>query len=196
MENLYRIAIAIIYFTQFFGIIYFNKKSNVDNVIYSQQEPKYLLFIRGPWVILGITIIIVYIFNPYYLSFANLYLLSSLRIFGILFGIVIDILLFWTFISLGKNISTSLSISKTHKLITIGPYKYVRHPMYILGILLFASLILIASNWIIGIWGICFQLFVIIVRTPLEEKMLENYFGNEFEEYKLRTGLIIPKIIK
>jgi protein-S-isoprenylcysteine O-methyltransferase Ste14 len=51
---------------------------------------------------------------------------------------------------------------------------------------LFISLTLISSNLIIGLLDILFQLFIMICRTPFEEKMLANHFGKEYHNYKMQ----------
>jgi protein-S-isoprenylcysteine O-methyltransferase Ste14 len=61
-------------------------------------------------------------------------------------------------------------------------------------VLLFLSLALIASNWIIGMLGIGFQVFLIVARTPGEERMLCDYFGEAYQQYMTQTGGFVPKI--
>lgn len=194
MEPLYRISIALIYFTQFFGIIYYNKKSRVPHVVFDHQEPRYIVIIRAPWVLFIIAVTIILIVLPGILGFSHLALPNYARIAGIILGIITDAAVFRTLTTLGSNISTTLSVSETHALVTSGPYRYVRHPLYGLGIVLFFSLMLIASNWLIGAAGISFQLFVMMLRTPHEEKMLANHFGSDYLNYQRKTGKFFPKL--
>lgn len=193
VTTIYQIAAGLLYFSQFFGIVYFNKRSSVHNVIYDEREPTAIIIIRALWAFMVVGVICIYILNPVILDFAHIHLPNAIRITGIGLGIVVDTGIFWILLSLKRNISTTLAVSENHKLVTHGPYKYVRHPMYSFGVVLFLALMLISANWLIGIAGIGFQLFIMIIRTPLEEKMMEKHFKGEYRSYKMKTGKFFPK---
>ena len=95
---------------------------------------------------------------------------------------------------LGKFFSTGIEIKQGHKLVQTGPYKYVRHPAYFGGLIFMAG-VAIASN---SFWGIILFALITVpwyaLRIHAEEKMLSEEFGKEFEEYKKKTKIIIPKI--
>ncbi len=193
MDTVYRIAMAVVYFSQFLGLIYYNRRSGVDHVAYDGNEPKWILAARVPWMLALFAAIVAWIAHPPLLAFSAIPLNDAARIPGIVLGAAADIGLFWTMASLGHNISTTLSLGRKHELVTYGPYRYVRHPMYGLGIVLSAALSLVSANWLIGLLGISFQAFVMIARTPLEEKMLAGRFGFEYVNYCLKTGKYFPK---
>jgi len=52
------------------------------------------------------------------------------RWLGVALGIVSLQLFGWTHHALGRNWSTRLVIKEGHSLVTSGPYRWVRHPMY------------------------------------------------------------------
>ena len=60
---------------------------------------------------------------------------SSIIWIGFVCGSLGNLLLLWVHRSLGANFSPHLEIRSEHKLIQVGPYKYVRHPMYTSGYL-------------------------------------------------------------
>lgn len=62
---------------------------------------------------------------------------------------------------------------------TSGPYRYVRHPGYVGGILLTASAALVLGSWWAFIPGVLGAL-MLIIRTVLEDRTLQE----ELEEYK------------
>jgi protein-S-isoprenylcysteine O-methyltransferase Ste14 len=45
----------------------------------------------------------------------------------------------------------------------------------------------------LGFIGIGFQIFIMYARTPLEEKILIQHFGNDYESYIKTTGAFFPK---
>lgn len=76
---------------------------------------------------------------------------------------------------------------RTRALVTDGPYRYTRNPMYV-------GLLVILSGWAIYLGGISSFLFlplfvlVLTVQQILpEEKMLEQKFGDAYLEYKMRV---------
>lgn len=196
MDSYYRISVGVIYFFQMAALIYSYKKTNDKKILYDPARETRLLFIvRVIWVYAIIAAIVLYILFPDSLNWGELHLNNTLRIIGIITGIASDLLVVWILVSLGKNISAALKIRDNHRLVTEGPYRYVRHPLYSAGIPLFFSIALMSSNWFLGLIGIGFQLFVMLVRTPKEEKMLLEHFGDEYRRYMEKTGAHFPKIL-
>ncbi len=74
-----------------------------------------------------------------------------------------------------------------------GPYHWVRHPMYTSFILLWVGFLFISTNWFIGFTGILGFAWAIVVRTPKEEQMMIERFGEEYIVYMKRTGRYLPR---
>lgn len=70
---------------------------------------------------------------------------------------------------------------KGHKVITTGPYKYVRHPMYVAVILLYFSIPL-ALGSLIALIPSSLLAIIIIIRTHLEDRTLHKELLG-YEEY-------------
>ena len=104
------------------------------------------------------------------------------------------ILFWWVHKTLGKNWSPLLEIRKEHNLITTGPYKYVRHPMYTYMWIGVVGSWLISSNWIVGIVAFVTWSILYFIRLPDEEKMMIEQFGQQYKDYMKTTKRIIPYI--
>jgi protein-S-isoprenylcysteine O-methyltransferase Ste14 len=96
----------------------------------------------------------------------------------------------WSVVARGVY-ATSWEMKPSHRLVTWGPYRYVRHPSYLAYFLMFISMPLIWPNLlallpIAGIPGY----YVVTIR---EEELLTRHFGNEYIEYQKRTGRFIPR---
>lgn len=103
-------------------------------------------------------------------------------------------LLFWIYSQevLDRNWSSHLKIQKEHTLVTAGPYKVIRHPIYTSMFFWSAGLSLYTAN----IFFAVFTLLVIIwisSRTPNEEKMMISYFSETYLDYMKTTGRFFPK---
>ncbi len=87
-----------------------------------------------------------------------------------------------------------MKIRAEHQLIEEGPYRRVRHPMYTAFILLGLGFFLLSWNWLIGGAWLAPSVLVITRRIPQEEAMMAEQFGEDYEEYKARTGRFLPKM--
>jgi len=97
----------------------------------------------------------------------------------------------WAEASLGKQFSVQVEIQDSHKLVTDGPYRYLRHPRY-LGIMLFTiGNSLIFRSWLALILVAALAL-VLIWRIQDEEALMHQQFGFEWEAYSQRSWRLIP----
>lgn len=71
----------------------------------------------------------------------------------------------------------------------------MRHPLYVLGTLFYLSLSLIAASWFL-LAGLLFGLIFVLLRTPKEEAMLAEHFGEAYRDYQRRTGRFFPKFFQ
>ncbi len=94
--------------------------------------------------------------------------------------------------SLGKYFTSDVAIFPEHRLVKTGPYRFLRHPAYAGGILSFLGLSLGFSNWITLLVILPVVSAAFLRRIKIEEKALEERFGQEYEEYRRKTAAIIP----
>jgi protein-S-isoprenylcysteine O-methyltransferase Ste14 len=82
----------------------------------------------------------------------------------------------------------------TDRLITNGPYRLVRHPLY-LGMFVATIGLAVAFR---SVWGMLIGLVVFVPaglwRARLEEEALARRFGVEWENYAARTYFILPPV--
>lgn len=151
---------------------------------------KTLLFL----VVAGSLLIpLLYLFTPL-LGFADYQPLRFVPWFGT--GIMlVSLWLFWrSHADLGLNWSISLEVRKDHELIKHGVYRLIRHPMYAsIWLWSFAQAMLL-PNWLAGWVAIIPFAFLYFIRTPREERMMREFFGQEYEEYMQQTGRLLPRI--
>ncbi len=95
---------------------------------------------------------------------------------------------------LGKQWAVAARLVEGHKLITAGPYAYVRNPIYtgMFGMLIATGLAM--EHWIgLGV-GIVLFMAGLVIRVRTEEKLLRSAFGKEFDEYAARVSAVLPGI--
>jgi protein-S-isoprenylcysteine O-methyltransferase Ste14 len=117
-----------------------------------------------------------------------------LQILGAL-GVVLSFYIM--FLTFRENAYLALVVKlqeeRGQSVVSTGPYRYVRHPMYASTLLFFPGSALLLGSW----WGLMFctvLLGLLVWRIPLEERMLENGLAG-YDEYarKVRYRLI-PRI--
>jgi protein-S-isoprenylcysteine O-methyltransferase Ste14 len=121
--------------------------------------------------------------------------LGGMRYAGIvplLGGLLFYLASAWNFVEQGKG--TPAPIDPPKLLVTSGPYRYVRNPMYVGGVLillgesiLFTSIALLLYLCII--W-LAFHLFIVLY----EEPHLRKAFGTEYEEYFRNVRRWVPRL--
>lgn len=99
-------------------------------------------------------------------------------------------LFIWSVIARGRY-ATSWEMRGNHRLVTWGPYRYVRHPSYFGYFLMFLGFITLWPNIVTLIPLAAIPGYIKV--TVQEEKLLEQRFGDEYREYQRRTGRFIPK---
>lgn len=96
--------------------------------------------------------------------------------------------------ALGRNWSLEARMRTDHQLIRSGPYARVRHPIY-LGMLLFLfGLALALGHWLQLIAAVPLFVLGTVIRTRLEDRLLAEQFGTEFEDYARSTPALIPRL--
>ena len=81
------------------------------------------------------------------------------------------------------------------QLCTMGPYRFVRHPIYAGGAFIGFGLALIFNSWILLLWPI-FSYFLWSALVRKEETMMETVFGEEYKRYAARTGRLLPRFFR
>ena len=86
-----------------------------------------------------------------------------------------------------------IQTDRGHQVVTGGPYRYVRHPMYVGAIpMYFAVALILGSIWAMAVAVVIAIFFVI--RTALEDRTLRHELAG-YEEFTARTRYrLVPGI--
>ena len=90
-----------------------------------------------------------------------------------------------------RNDPSLIGIEKTTELVTVGAYRYIRHPLY--------------SSLLFGAWGVFFKqpslvgvclaviaTFFLIMTAKIEEAENTRFFGAAYQSYMKQTKIFIP----
>lgn len=102
----------------------------------------------------------------------------------------------WARLTLGEmyNVSSSVGaqLYADHRLVTHGPFAFVRHPMYLGVIIASAGGLLIYRTWTLVFTTVTF--LGLALRARREEQALSAEFGQQWEEYRQRVPGWIPRL--
>jgi len=75
-------------------------------------------------------------------------------------------------------------------LVTSGPYKYIRHPMYLAQVIVVAPLVVDYFSWVR--FGVILILILdLLIKIQFEEKRLLNHFP-DYDVYRKNSWKLIP----
>lgn len=95
---------------------------------------------------------------------------------------------------LGRQWAVAARVVEGHKLITGGPYRFVRNPIYTGMFGMFVATGLALQHWTQLALGTVLFAVGTVIRVRSEEKLLRAAFGQEFEEYARRVPAVLPGI--
>jgi len=110
----------------------------------------------------------------------------GLVLVGLGFGLI-----FWSGFTLGRSYSADVTIQRDHLLVTVGPYRRIRHPRYLGAFLVAVGLAILFRSWVGLAVSVPF-LGVLLFRIKDEESLLHQEFGQEWEAYCRRSWRLIP----
>ena len=200
MDFFFRISFLLLWTT--LGVVrgYYGRKTKThDSLIGIEEKLKTatrdmgrgFMILTGVITAVGAIGLILYLLSPPWWTWTHFPLGEWVQWIGIILSIPPIFLLIWVHRHLDTQWSIALELQEDHRLITSGPYKRIRHPMY-LGIFVYTlGLILISSDLLVLLF-FGFSIWVNYRRIPDEEQMMIDEFGEEYQEYMKRSGKLLP----
>lgn len=100
----------------------------------------------------------------------------------------------WAAVSLGASYSPTLRIADERVVVTAGPYRWIRHPLYAFWLPVMLGWGFAACNWFIVVSGSVLIFVLAVIRAPQEETMMLKGFGESYREHMARTGRFLPRL--
>jgi protein-S-isoprenylcysteine O-methyltransferase Ste14 len=196
-EIIFKISFGILAITITSAMIHANLKAHREHespLVRAKNEYRPLIFVRLFFAIPLYACLLDWLFTAQKVPWSYIHIPVYVRWIGCGLIVIIGILIWWIHLSLGSNYRSTMGLHKNHKLITQGPYYFVRHPTYVTFLFVPVILFLISANWLIGSASFALFLILMVVRTPIEEKELIDRFGDEYRLYMQRTNRFFPSL--
>lgn len=94
---------------------------------------------------------------------------------------------------LGHYHRNSLTIHRDQAVVDTGPYRHVRHPLYVATIGVAVGTGAVLGNWV-SLFASSLPAAALAHRLSVEERMLERHLGTEYASYRARTSRLAPGI--
>ena len=102
--------------------------------------------------------------------------------------------LFWySHQTIGRYWSIQVALKKMHRLVTDGPYRYIRHPLYTALFLGYVGTALAMQSWVLIAWFPAFIASYLLFARE-EERFMEAGFGEAYIAYRHLAGPFFPKL--
>jgi len=184
--------IAIFSLFSFIRIEYYRKARKAGYKTVIKERMRYSIWL-SVFICYEVFTFFAYILFPQTLAWATVTLPLWSRLLGVFLGIMALLWFIWVHRSLGNNLSARLRIKDLQTLVTDGPYRWIRHPMYTAFYVLHLAVFFLTANWFIGVTWLAGLTIIIALRVNREEAMLLTRFGEQYGSYMKGTGRFIPR---
>jgi protein-S-isoprenylcysteine O-methyltransferase Ste14 len=98
----------------------------------------------------------------------------------------------WAVAALGGAFRTTVEVDPDQRVVTTGPYRWIRHPSYAGLLLLVGGYGLVAGNWLSTAACLVLPLPALAWRIHVEEAELINVLGDAYRVYQTRSSRLVP----
>ncbi len=193
METFFQISFVVILAVTFCVSAIYRYRARLRKPGRSRlDESPLVIFVRLLGAVPLFLIFIIYCIVPAWLAWASFPAPLLVRWIGVALGVLGIAFVCWVFRSIGDNISETILTKPDHDLVTHGPYRLIRHPLYTFALIQILALGFVAQSLLlIGIAMFAAVVFRCIV-IPREERNLLLSFGSRYADYQSRTWAMIP----
>jgi protein-S-isoprenylcysteine O-methyltransferase Ste14 len=158
------------------------------------REPAWLTSTIAMIAVLHFGTIFAYLMNPSLLRWSAFEASEIIRWIGVALSCVGMAGEIWSAVALGASYSPMLRVADEHVVVTAGPYRWIRHPLYAFWLPVTVGWGAATSNWFIIVSGTALILVLAVIRVPREEAMMLQGFGESYRRYMRNTGRFIPRL--
>ena len=145
----------------------------------------------GLWVVIGAGIALAYAASRLDLLRVPERVAFPIAIALLVVGLAIR---WWAILTLGKFFTVDVAVHSDHRVVTDGPYRFVRHPSYTGLLLAFAGLALATGSLLAAPALLVPTAIALGVRIRREEAALRSALGADYDRYAATTKRLVPGV--
>jgi len=158
------------------------------------SEPAWLTTTLVTVAVLHFGAVLAYLANPSLVRLSAFQAGQTIRGIGIALsslGMAGEI---WSAVALGSSYSPMLRVADEHIVVTAGPYRWIRHPLYAFWLPVAVGWGAATCNWFVIVSGTALIFVLAVIRVPREEAMMLQGLGESYRRYMTHTGRFIPRL--
>ena len=101
----------------------------------------------------------------------------------------------WTYAAMGNSWRMGVNTNEKTALVSRGPFRWVRHPIYLLQILMLAGATVLLPT-LVSFAALATYYICVLLKARDEEKFLTRVHGAAYREYVARTGGLCPRLFR
>lgn len=98
----------------------------------------------------------------------------------------------WCYVIMGNAWRIGINRQEKNQLVTAGPYRWIRHPIYAFQTMMLLGAVLLLPT-ICSVAIIFLHLFFVLIKAKDEEAYLLTVHGEAYREFMAKTGRLLPK---
>jgi protein-S-isoprenylcysteine O-methyltransferase Ste14 len=103
-------------------------------------------------------------------------------------------LIAFALLTLGADWNATADLAAGHRLVTRGPYRWVRHPIYTGMLGLLGVTVAVATRWPAAAAAVLLYLAGTALRVREEERGLASRHGATWDDYRRRVPAVVPRL--
>lgn len=104
-------------------------------------------------------------------------------------GVLLD-----AFVRFARASGTPAPVAPTAHLVVVGPYRYVRNPMYVAVVAIIAGQAVLFGDWWVALWGLAVAVAVALFVYGYEQPTLRRDYGDEYDRYCANVRAWVPRL--
>ena len=131
-------------------------------------------------------------FDPTHILINAAWVLMALEIGGLVLYVAGFLLMEWALTNLARNYQLGgVPPRAVDKMIVNGPYRFVRNPMYTAALCISLGLACLTQS--LACFAVfCIYLVLLLLLIPVEEKGLQQAYGEQYLMYQRKVARLIP----
>ena len=98
----------------------------------------------------------------------------------------------WCYLIMGNAWRIGINRQEKNQLVTAGPYRWIRHPIYAFQTIMLLGAVLLLPT-ICSVAIVFLHLFFVLIKAKDEEAYLLTVHGEAYREFMAKTGRLLPK---
>ena len=151
----------------------------------------FFLLIVNPLTAIALIARRFYALDPTHLTITEPLTVLAVELLGLVMYVTGYLLMAWALVTLGRNYQLGGSAPRSEdRMITDGPYRLARHPMYTAALSISLGLALLTQSWaFLCVFSVYLALILLLI--PVEEERLLKAYGGQYVSYRQKTGKLM-----